>query len=442
MNTYYPGSGKPNGAERSNAPGTLAPLLAPTALDAEVTALLEQSIYNMIFGTTPEPYFASLRLLMFDKAPAFHASDEYSWYEMPDQRVPIVVDNGVAAPGTILTPAQAAAVGNGFVTANIPIPDSLIAAVGVNVRLHFRVANGWATVLGVTPGTPSTVQIQSLAGVGLPAIVQGDIITVGGEVRADNEDRIVNTSRAQTLRRTNFVTTIMRTLSYGRKEQLKWQNGATTNFLDMERQNIINQLKFDAMLELWNGDKRLQRQDTGNTYAKGTDGIKTQMLNGGVTPQVTTLGNLQSAVEQAMINTNYGTGTLYAIGTTEILLEISKAYKELQTRYTPNDRIADLDLSAVKVGGRTLVLTPAEAFKDNAYFPGWDNHLFLLDRGSVNMNGMQGMPYLDVAGMMKNRLLSFTDPRGSLLDRFTFPAEMTFGPSVVNPPANALLYVN
>jgi hypothetical protein len=439
--TYLAEGGRPNGNERSNAPGSLAPSLAPTAMDAQVTHLLSRAIMKIIFDTVPQSKYASMQLLLMDQEPIMHPSDEFTWDEMPDQRTAITVDDGASAAGATLTAAQAAAVGNGFVTANVPVTNAVFETVGLNVRLHFITQGFWASVVGKTSGAPSTLQIQSLAGVGLPAIIQGQVITPGAEVRADGERRIVNSSRAGIITRDNFITTIAKGYEYGYKEMQKWKNAGTTDFLPKEKARILEDLRADKMIEMWNGDKRVQRQDAGGRYAKGTDGIKTQMINGGSVNTTTPLGNLQAVLEAVSIATNYkGTNTSYLIATEELLLEVSKLYKELQTRYTPDSMAANLNLNSIRIGSRQLVLTPCDLFKDSAYFPGWEGHMFLVDKSAVRMNGLMGFPTMDVNNMWK-KMLMFRDAKPNRDDLESYYAEMTFAPSLVNPPATALIRV-
>lgn len=442
--TFYPDGGRPNGNERLNAPGSLYPSIAPTAADVRVTSLLEEQIYSTIFNTVPKTYSASLEVLMFDREPTwFVGTDEASWYEMPDNRMAITVDNGVAASGTQLTAAQTPATG-AFSTANIPVSDADFSRIGLNRRLHFR-SGGWASVVGKTAGTPSTIQVSSLAGTTLPAIVQGDVITVGAEIRADGEKRIVNNMRAEALKRTNFIATIFNAIEYGYKERLKLQNANTTDFLEQERMEIVRNTVFDAICEVWNGNKNAQQQDSGSggKYAKGTDGVKTQMINAGVIPVTTTVANMVATHEALNFATNKQSGVVYNIATERLLYEFSKAYKENLVRYTPNDRVADLNLKSVQIGTREHVLVPAEIFGDPNYLPGWDGHYFMLDRASIKMAGMQGMPYIDMGGMMKKRLQNFRSSENppNADDTTTWTTEMTFAPMMIDPLKSALMIV-
>ena len=132
----------------------------------------------------------------------------------------------------------------------------------------------------------------------------------------------------------------------------------------------------------------------------------------------------------------------YNIASEEILHTIGKAYKESKVRYEPNSRIADLGLDAIQVASRKHVLIPAEMFPDDAYLPGWEGHYFMIDKTSVEMAGMNGMPFMDINGALTKQLLSFTDNKGSRDDLHTWPVEMTFAPMLIDPPSTQLLLVS
>lgn len=435
--TVFPDGGMPNGNEIRNAPGTLAPLVSPLSITPEVTSLLYQQMYDTFFRTRPQSDFDSLQVLLFDKAPRFFDDDEFSWWEMPDQRVPLVVDDGSSPAGDILTAAQVGAPGVSQ-TATIPCTAAMQNRVGLNTTLHFR-GGGWATV--TAKPTPTTLTVTSPTNLGLPAIIQGQRITIGAEVRADGMTRIVNTTRAQGLKRTNFITTIMKARSYGRKEWFKMNQAASTNFMTVEEQEIILEAKFEALTELWNGVKNFHILDDGSP-AKGTDGVHTQLINGGVVPIPTNIGGMVPVFESLSHSTNFKSGTTYVIATEMLLYELSKAYKELKVRYEPNSKVADLNLDAIKIGSRTHVLVPANVFSKAGYFPGWDGKMFMLDKESIHMAGMKSMPFMDINNTMGNHLLSLTDqPHGSRIDNFTHKVEMTFAPMVVNPQGCAIIDV-
>lgn len=437
MNTYFPEGGRPFGLEKANPHGSNFLTEAPTVAGAEVIGSLRREILNTIFGTTPEPYFAAQKLLMMELAYQFFGGDEATWQEMPDQRQAIVVDDGASLAGTVLSAATPAVPG-GFATVNMPVGAQSYAAAKINARLHFQ--TGYATIASKTGG--NTLVLNALVGQPIPAIVQGAAIPMGAEIRADAERRIVNHFRAQGIERFNYITTIAAAREYGRKEWLKIQNLEQTNRLSEEWNALVYQFKWDMIVEMWNGSRAAQLQDNGKV-AKGTDGVKTQMLNGGVVPIPATLGTFIAAHEAASHSTNYrSSGITYNIGPSELLYEISKAYKEQQVRYTPNDMVANLNLDSIKIGSRTHVLVPCDAMADPNYFPGWDGHLFMIDKAALKMAGMRGMPTLDINGTMQRELLKFTDAKGSRDDLQTNPLEATFAPMLINPLSTALLVVS
>jgi len=435
--TRFPEGGKPDELVRVHPHGALMPLLMPGDTNPELTRHLETQIRRRIFDTRPTHYGKAIEFLLVSKTPTLFAGAEASWSEMPDQRIPIVVDDGASAAGAVLTAAQAPNPG-GFRTATIPTTTDILQSVGLNVQLHFR-AGGWGFVIAKDDNL-NTITIRSGASEGLPAIVQGDVITIGAEHRADGERRIVNNSRFDTLNRTNFIPVFSKAMEFGRRAWLERKNGSATNKPEMEEQRLITALLDEATTEMWNGSKAIKRNDIGKDLP-GMDGIKTQMLNGGVTPTVTNIAGFQAAFEAKSTSTLFKSGTTMLVGTNRLLLEVSKQYKELQTRYTPNDTVANMDLSAIKMGGRTHVLFPTDIFADPAHFPGFGDHLFMIDLDAIEMGGQTGMPFMDIGRTLSNRLLSYTDPRGSRDDIFSYPVEMCFTPMLVNPLQTALIRV-
>ncbi len=437
----YAEGGIVDGNIKINPLGSLTPYLAPTSVDAQVTSLLQENIVKRIIGTRPESYTAALGALLFKRVPTFFAGHECQWYEMPDQRLAMTVDNGSSAAGTVLT-AATPAVSGGYATANMPVGAAAFAAAGINKRMYF--GGGGAVIVGKTAGTPNTLQLKSLvAGAGIPAIIQGASIPVGAEIRADGERRIVNHERYSLLKRTNLITNIAKAREYGRREWLEATNGATTDFIPRSMDELIWNLKADAMIEVLKGVKGFQENDNGK-HTPTTDGIETQLINAGQSPIQCTMGNLIPTFEDVLHNTGLkSSNTKLIIAQTRLLTELGKQYKNDQTRYAPNDMVANMNLKSIVVGSTTAVLMPCDILGDTNYF-GDDGgkRVYVLDENAIQMAGQKGMPYMDINGAVGKRLLSFTDPMGSRDDLFTTPVEMTFAPMVEGPENCSMLDVD
>jgi len=84
-------------------------------------------------------------------------------------------------------------------------------------------------------------------------------------------------------------------------------------------------------------------------------------------------------------------GVRYIFAQNALLYELSKVWKEVGIRYTPNDRIADLNLYQYKIGDMTFVPVATELFKELSMFPAtWKSRLFILDLDTIQPVCMEG----------------------------------------------------
>lgn len=386
------------GNERRNAQGSPYLTLSPTALAATSTSDLNRAIFNKIFDTKSDLYFDSLKILL-SKTPIQVTDDVFSWDEQPEQRVGITVDNGAAAPGTELVAAQAAVPG-GYVTATFTVSAATMATLGINYVLA-KSATEHAVVTARLSAT--TVTITSLVSEGLPAIVQGDTWATLGESVGDELVGWKNVQRPSKLQRTNYVGTFRRALQYGRKELAKFEGNSRNNNLEMDRMNIADQLKYDALVNMWIGRKGTRRLDDG-AYAKGMDGIHTQMAQGGATFSTVTMANLIPALETLAQSTNHQSkgGRRKIYGRTGMLTEVSKAYKEFRMRVGPHDMTLNQDLESFVVGGQTYELVCVEPFGDPNFFPSsMANNMYVIDDSSIDLVEWDAFPMFDMGGIMK-----------------------------------------
>lgn len=442
---YNTVGGLPWGNERLQAYGSPfleTPGQAPTALNAEATIHLQRFIFREIMGTDPEPYFAALKLFMFNDRPDTADDDIYTWIEKPSQRYAPTASNGVAAPGVQLQAAVPGVVGD-YVEYNIPVASSDIQYLPIDNDIMFK-GGAFGTIVAHNTGTsPMTVTVRSHVSAGLPEVLQGDRLPLMGEIRADGMERIANVQRMGTIERSNYVATFMRSIKWGRKEQLKWMNNAATNYRDENQKELILNLKYDALVNFWAGRKEMRRL-SGGEYAKGMDGIYPQMLAGGSASSTTTLGNLVPTFEAMGHNTNYQAkgGVRYVFGRTELLTILSKEYKDLRTRYAPNSYIADMDLEAIKFGGQKYVLVPVEPFGDINYFQSdWADRLFVIDTSCIKTVVQKGLPMMDIQGALQNHLQSFRDNPRELRDYKIWSAEINISLKMKEPRGSYVIEV-
>jgi hypothetical protein len=371
---------------------------APTAMGAFSTSDLERAIFDTIFDTKPTNYFDSLKLLVFSKAPVSVSSDVFSWDESPLQRIAITIDDGSSDPGTQLTAAQSGVAGT-FKTATVPVTAAQLARIGLNQQLFFT-ADVQASVYAKNT---TDITIKSLTGEGLPAIIQGGRIVLGGEIVGDSTTGWKNVQRGDKIQRYNYLTTIRRAIKYGRKELANLQDNERNNNMEQDKRNLLDEIKFDALQDTWYGRKAPRLLDDGN-YAKGMDGVYTMMKAAGSTFASTDWENLIASFEQHAVATNQQSagGTRTAYGTSKALLKFSEAYKESRTRFTPESTRVNLDLEQIHLGGQNVNLVAVDIFGDPNYLPAdCANRIFVLQDDTIDPVYWPKFPMMDF-----NRIMS------------------------------------
>lgn len=442
--TVHPASGVQDEIAKLAPLGSLVPYLAPTSAAAQTTHLLQLNVAREIFVAQHSGYDAFLNLLLFKGTPIFENGVETHWDEWGNQRIPIVFDDTTSPAGTQLTAQSNASAGAYAATVTVNVTQASYDAAKINGRIYYN--NGVAAVKAKTTlgGHPALTLGSAATGVNIPATLQGAKATMSAELRADGEDRIVNSQRYSTIHRSNLIPTIMNSQGYGRRMWLQMQNGGTTNFMQRSREQLIFDTKADAMVEFMIGVKGYQQQDNGK-LAPACDGIQTQIINAGNTPVSTTMGNLTTIVEQAAVGSQTGgSNTKWLMGTTRLLLEVSKAYKGALTRYTPNDMAANLNLNSITMGATNVVLVANDMLGDGNYFPEeYANRLYLIDPTSIQMAGQKGMPYMDINRMVQNQLIPLWGPpqSGTMIDSVITPVEITAAPRVIWPERNTIIDV-
>lgn len=400
--------GTPFGNERINPEGSPYLSNAPTALNAEATHVLERAIANKIIPTTPNSYWDALKLLFLTKPPESFSDDVYSWDEVPDQRMAITVDNGVATAGTQLFAATAAVAG-ASVTRTVPVPAAMQQYIAINSDVVFQ-DGSIATVTAKTPGG-NTITLTSLTGKGIPAIVQGHMLPQAGEIRADGMEGWKNVQRTGLISRFNYVATIMRASKYGRKELLKYLFNERTNYLQTDMEELVNQLRFDVLVQAFVGRKDVRILDTGEP-AKGFDGLVTQMVNGNSTFGTCSVSNLQASFESIAQETNHkskgGVRDVYA--PQAVLTLMSKLYKDHKVRLENQENYANLDLEGIRFGGQTYRFCPVEPFANPHYFPEvYRSRMLVVDTDSVVPVVQKGLPMFDIAGAVAGARGTFNE---------------------------------
>ena len=343
------------------------------------TGLIERITKQLVFDAAPQQFF-DLKLLAMKPFERIE-SDEWYYHEMGYGRDPVTLGVGGITGGA---PTQA----------GVAVTELDVVAIDTILVLP---DNTKVIVTAKSAETGAgTIAIASLDVTGtapnLPAVAAGQLLAQLSPVEADGADAISQYFRITTDEYNNYVQMVVKAMRFGKMELFKYQNaGSTANYLSMQKQRMIQQFRIDLSNILWNGQQgEVTVTNSGATasVAKTTGGIF-EILTARAAPTVTTpAASVDAALETLALNTEmkaYG-ATRFLYGTPAQLHNLSQLYKRSATRYTPNDEIAKLQLTAVDIGSSKIVFVPMRRFADTASFPAsWQNRLILLDQESVSI---------------------------------------------------------
>lgn len=351
-----------------------------SAFSPEETIHLQKAIRSAIFNAAPAQYNA-LKLL-YQKEPQPRNNDEVQYTERTFGRDPIEVDTGTGgqtgAPQTI-------------VSSN---PITLTAGSTDNIAVDDIVVFPDNTKGTVTDISGNDIIVSSITGGDIPATNSGDVLAIQSTIYGDGLDYFSHYGRLQTITRHNYIQFFLRARRWTRLEYQKYINSATTDYLETDKIDKLEQLRTDLFVSFFNGDRGEYQLGNGG-YAKSMGGIFPTIEAAGAQSANPTLAGLQAAIESLTFSTNYKAEgeTRFLVGTDQILHEVSKIYKEEKVRYEPNSQVANLNLSMIQLGTHNLVLVPAELFKDPSCFPSvWQNRLLCVDMESIQPVRVRGIP--------------------------------------------------
>ena len=132
----------------------------------------------------------------------------------------------------------------------------------------------------ITDITGTAVTVNSLTNAGLPGVLAGDEFAVEATIRADAMDSFSNYSRMETITRYNYIQFFLRAQRWGRVELQKYKNQGTTNYLQLDMDEKVKQLRVDMFNSYWNG-QRGEYTIAGGFVAKSMGGINPTMLAAG-----------------------------------------------------------------------------------------------------------------------------------------------------------------
>lgn len=382
--TYTPGVGNaPFGNLNTNPEASQYGL--ESGFNPDEANLIAKAIRKIIFDAAPAKY-NSMKLL-YAKPFKEYGLDEFEYLEKTFGRTAIEAAT-IAAP-------QAAAPGV-FQTHSFDLTAATISKISKDLVIVYPTGEHGVIVDIVG----NTVTVNSQTNAGLPAVAIGDVFAVEATIRADAMDSFSNYSRMETITRYNYVQFFLRAQRWGRVELQKYKNQGTTNYLQLDMDEKVTQLRIDMFNSYWNG-QRGEYQISGGFVAKSMGGIYPTMIAAGSAQANPTVAGLKATFEALAFQTDFKAegGTRFVYATSEMLNEFSNIYKQPGLRYEPNDYIADLNLKRIELGGQNFVLVPCELFRERSCFPAdWQRRIFVLDQETISPVKMKGIPQFEMGG--------------------------------------------
>jgi|GEM_PF-1932296 len=362
-----------------------------TAYSYDESKLIQAAIEYAIFDAVPEKYKA-LKVILSN--PMMEKNlDEFSYFEKTFGRSTITAfDSPIAANPMTITLAGTYATLQDMpcvVGDVLTHPDGN--AVIVTAISHSAVANS------------STITVASQTGAGnVPAVTAGETFAVQAPLVSDGMNYFLHYQRMNTVERYNYIQLFRRASRWSRIELQKMLNAGTTNYVDMDKNEKLEQLRTDLFVSMFNGTRgefAIAAPTAGSYYAKTTGGIYPLMVAAGSQHATTPLAGLQGSFEALAFDTDYQKdgGLRMIYGTGELLYELSKLWKEPGINYTPNDKIGDLNLTEYKLGTMRFIPVACELFRETSAFPAsWQNRLVVVDPSTVNPAKIKGIPYIEM----------------------------------------------
>lgn len=376
--TYSPGAGNsPFGNLPANPQS--ANYITDSGYSATGTNLLRKTIEEAIYSAVPQQYYA-LKLL-FQKQFKDVLSDEFEYLEKTFGRTALAVTT---------TASAVSASAGAEVTQVIPFTSDAITRIQLNDIICYP--DGTKAIVRSFSG--NNVTVASNTSVGLPAIAATDIFSIGGPLMADGENTFYHYDRMQTVTRYNYVQMMLRASRWSRLELQKYTNLGTTDYLEKNKGETMEQLRTDLFVTLFNGT-RGEFKMSSTIPAKTTGGIYPSMVAAGSMSGNPTTASLVSQFKTLAFKTNYKQegGTRMIYGTPEMLHELSGAFKDPGLRYQPNDSISSMDLKQYEFGGMKFVPVPCQLFNEQACFPAtWQRKLLILDQETIQPVKVKGIP--------------------------------------------------
>lgn len=331
------------------------------------TALLARVVHHIIYNAAPKQFYADLKILGL-KAPEPCASDEFNFHEKLYGRDPVVITanavGGVSVQTYTVTPAS-------------------MDAVSVDTLIVFP--NNQKGTVTAKNTAANQITVTAMTNQLLPAVTANDQLGNVSSVEGDGGNSISQYFRMSTVERTNYIQMFAKAMRFGKMELHKYKNSGTTNFLDTNRREMLDQHRIDIANAYWNGERGEVTLSNG-AKAKTMGGIFPSMQAAGSYNVSTSAANIDAAVEDVVLATEYGSwgDTKFLYGDNKQLLALSKKYRSTLQRYNVGDSKAALYFEGIEMGSTKVLFVPMKRFADPASFPTvWAKRLILLDQESI-----------------------------------------------------------
>lgn len=327
------------------------------------------------------------------RPPIEHGDDYFVYLEKNFGRSSLTA----AAPGVGADHAAKAAVPGNDVTQVIQMTPASMSRLNPDLIIVYP-NNAKGVIASVNTGTQQ-VTVNSITNLGLPAVTAGDVFAVLSTIKGDGMNYFSNYSRMETIQRYNYVQFFLRAQRWARLELIKHENMGRTNYLSLDKEEKLDQLRVDMFNAYWNGERGEYTISNG-IVAKAMGGVVPTMINAGSLQVSTSLAGLRDSFTAAGFATNYkrAGATRFVYGTDEMLFELYKAFgKQDLVRYTPNDMVANMNLDTLVIGTMRFVMVNVELFRESSCFPAdWRRKLIVLDQESITPVKIRRIPQYEM----------------------------------------------
>lgn len=348
----------------------------------DTTMHIQRDVFESIVDSIPAEF--AIFPLMFSKPVVKRPLDEFTWTERLWPRPLLTANAGVGGGATQTIVLTAGGVGGVVVNDQIVYED--------NTHGIVTVVNMGANSITVIPlnGAPN-----------LPAVVAGDTFTIHNAPIADGMATPIHFDRMTTVAYTNYISLGKRNKRWTTMTALKYKNAGTTDYFEKDAREI-NELSMQDMFAMFINGVKGEATITpiagtgltaGSFNGKTNWGLFPFMQANGAQHATSTPATIEADFETLAFSTNYQTpnSPRIILGSPRALYAVSKYLKD-PIRFSPNDRIFDLNLYEYKFGEMRFVPMSCPLFerRSNLFPPSFENRLIILDPNKIDYVCMEG----------------------------------------------------